>query len=233
MVLKKCFKNNSWKIAFFLWLGLRGIVFAEPLEFFPNFQSGSQWNLKAIYRQIDGDWSAPIIWKFKVEQENRNTFIVSVGGNTDERAKLFFDKNTGQLNKILSISRIKGKEAEREFAFLGHSPVYPLFSVIPFHSPVFLGDPMISMYVLKRQINGRPSGSETLLQDIYHVDKKAVLALWPDNIQPGYLYDNPGSDIVKVQVKKESKIIFEQFWLPDFPWAIYTASKNCIAWLER
>ena len=221
------------KIIFLLWLGLRGIVFAEPLEFFPNFKLGSQWNLKTIYRQIDGDWSVPISWRFKVEQENRNTFIVSVSGNTAERAELFFDKNTGQLNKILLISRIKGKEAERELAFLGPSPVYPLFSVIPFYSPVFLSEPVVSMYLLKRQINGRPSGSETLLQDIYHVDKKAILALWPDDTQPGFLNDNPESDIVKVQVKKKSKIIFEQFWLPDFPWAVYTASKNCIAWLER
>jgi len=208
---------------------------AEPLDFDVQWSTGASWQLIATYRQINGDWSAPVTWDFKITAETDNYFLVSVTSNISAGGELFFDRSAGQLTRVVWEDRVKGKKLVREVNFQGPSPAYPLFSIIPFHTPLFSRGASFSQstYHLRRQVSGRNLGAEELQQSVRAANAGEFLSVLPDAAGKEWMDVNLPPNGFKVEVKKKGVKIFEQFWFPGFPWALYTESRNHKVWLAR
>ena len=234
--LKKSLRKNSLLIGFLLLLALPLSLHAEPLDFDVQWPAGASWQLIATYRQINGNWSAPVTWNFKVSaaESNRN-FLVSVTRDTFPAAQLFFDRSTGQLTRVVWEDMVKGKKLVRKVNFQGPSPAYPLFSIIPFHTPVFARGTSFSQltYHLKRQVNDRDLGAEELQQSIYAINAREFLSVLPDAAGKEWMDVDLPPNGFRVEVKKRGTSVFKQFWFPGFPWALYTETRDQKVWLAR
>ena len=229
-------RKNSLLIVFLLLLALPLSLHAEPLDFDVQWSAGASWQLIATYRQINGNWSAPVTWNFKVSAaESDRNFLVSVTRDTLPTAQLFFDRSAGQLTRVVWEDMVKGKKLVRKVNFQGPSPAYPLFSIIPFHTPVFARGASFSQstYHLRRQINDRDLGAEELQQSIYAINPKEFLSVLPDAAGKEWINVNLPSNGFRVEVKKKGTSVFKQFWFPGFPWALYTETRDQKVWLAR
>ena len=208
---------------------------AEPLDFDVQWRAGASWQLIATYRQINGNWSAPVTWNFKVSAESKENFLVSVTSDVSSAAQLFFDRSAGQLTRVVWEDRVKGKKLIREVNFQGPAPVYPHFSIIPFYTPLFSRGASSSQSTchLRRQVSGRDLGAEELRQSVSAVDAGEFLSVLPDAAGKEWMDVNLPRNGFKVAVGKKGRIIFEQFWFPGFPWALYTETENNKVWLAR
>ena len=193
---------------------------------------GSSWDVRAVYRQLNGDWSDPVLWTFTVVTEEENSLQVRVRSEESPgQALLDFDKGSGQLRQVTLTDTFRGKEMIREIRIDTLSPVYPSFSAIPFHVPFFLYNSPEDDFHLERLLNGRSIGSETLRQAVEPVSRSQWVSLLPKEAKDEWkTYDSDG---ILFSIQKGDRLVFKQIWFRDLPWALYTESKDCRAWLKR
>lgn len=209
---------------------------AEPLDFDPEWTVGTSWQLIAEYRQINGGWSDPVTWDFKITAETGGCFLVSVTSDISAGGELSFDRSTGQLTRVVWQDRVKGEKLVREVNFEGPAPAYPHFSIIPFYTPVFsrgVSSSQSTTYHLRRQLGGRDLGAEELEQTVRPADAGEFLTALPDAAGKEWAGVNLSTNGFRVVVKKRGARVFEQFWFPGFPWALYTETGNHKVWLAR
>jgi len=206
---------------------------AGIMEPFFQWTVGLNWTVKAAYKQMNGVWSKPKTWTFTVDGEDEGSFYVRVTGEGSDEARLSFDKKTDQLRHITLIDVFRGEKLIREVGIETISPVYPSFSAIPFHFPCFSCDPNSGEYHLKRLLNGRPIGLEVIGQSVEPVDRNRLLSELSVEVQKDLETFSLESEGLLFVVEKKGNPIFQQYWFPEFPWAIYTETKECKAWLVR
>jgi len=206
---------------------------ASMIEPFPQWTFGSSWAVKAVYKQLNGDWSNPKTWIFTVDGEDEGSFHIRVRGEGSSQALLSFDKKTGQLQHIMLTDVLRGEELIREVGIQTLSPVYPSLSGIPFHFPCFSDDAPSAEYRLKRSLNGRPMGIELLWQSVEPVDRNRLLSDLSMEAKKDLETFSFESEGLLFVIEKKGVPIFKQYWFPEFPWAVYTESKDCKAWLKR
>jgi hypothetical protein len=229
-------KNNGrWVIlTLFLAFFLQGESGAETIEPAPQWFNGSSWDVRAIYRQLSGVWSDPILWTFTVVSEEEGSVQIRVKSEESPgRALLSFNKESGQLRHIRVTDFFRGKAMVREVQIDTLSPVYPFFTAIPFHIPFFLYSSPSEDYRLERLLNGQPIGSEILHQTIEPVTQSQFTADLPEEAKKEWETYSFDSDGVLFLVQKKAQLLFRQVWFKEFPWALYTESKDCRAWLRR
>ncbi|MCP4112420.1 MAG: hypothetical protein GY749_43995 [Desulfobacteraceae bacterium] len=235
--LKGCFKNNIFLTAllFFILLSSQiGLNAEESQDFTVQWKLGAEWQLSSVYRQLDGTWSDRKMWTFSVAEEDEKYFKVNITGNNSAKAQMSVDKNTYHISAITLTDLMKGKELTRELSFEGMAPVYPLFSVVPFHMPVLLpGNKLQPVCQLKRKINGKSAGSEQLSQELRVADREAFFTEIPSRVKKEWIIGNLPKNGFEIQITKKSARVFKQFWFPGFPWAVYTESQNMRSWLEK
>ena len=227
-------KKNSLLIVLLLLL-IPWALHAEPLDFDVQWPAGTSWQLISTYRQINGNWSAPVTWNFEVSTESDTDIEVKVTSDAVPAAQLFFERDTGQLTRVVWEDRVKGKKLIREVNFQGPAPVYPHFSIIPFYTPLFESDTPASQSTgrLRRQVNGRDLGIEALQQRVLAIDAGEFLSALPDAAGKEWANVDLSNDGFRVTVEKKGSMIFEQYWFPGFPWALYTETGNQKVWLAR
>lgn len=235
-VLRIFSRNNGlWTIlTLFLAFFLQGESRAETIEPAPYWFSGSSWDVRAIYRQLSGDWSEPILWTFTVVSEEEGSVQIRVKSEESPgQALLSFDRRSGQLRHIQVTDSFRGKPMVREVQIETLSPVYPFFTAIPFHIPFFLYSSPSEDYRLERLLNGQPVGSEILRQTIEPVIRSQFAAELPEEAKKEWETFSFDSDGVLFLIQKKAQLVFKQVWFKEFPWALYTESKDCRAWLRR
>ena len=206
---------------------------ASMIEPFPQWTVGSSWAVKAVYKQLNGDWSKAKTWIFTVDGEDEGSFHIRVRGEDSSQALLSFDKKTGQLQHIMMTDVLRGEELIREVRIETISPVYPSVSAIPFHFPCFSYDASNAEYRLKRSLNGRPIGLELLGQSVEPVDRNRLLSdlsMEAKKDLETFSFESEGFLFV---IEKKERLIFKQYWFPEFPWAVYTETQDCKAWLKK
>lgn len=193
---------------------------------------GSSWEVRAVYRQVNGDWSGPVLWTFTVIAEEEEICQVRVTSEESPgQALLEFDKGSGQLRHVTLTDTLRGEVMVREIRINTLSPVYPSFSAIPFHVPFFLYSSPNDDFRLERLLNGRSIGSETLSQAVEPVSRIQWTSLLPKEAQDEWkAYDSEG---MLFSIQKGDRLVFKQIWFQDLPWALYTESKDSRAWLKR
>ena len=193
---------------------------------------GSSWEVRTIYRQLDGDWTDPILWTFTVVSEEEETCQVRVTSEESPgQALLEFDKGSGQLRHMTLTDTFRGEVMVREIQINTLSPVYPSFSAIPFHVPFFLYSFPEDDFRLERLLNGRSVGSETLHQAVEPVFRSQWGPMLPKEAQDEWeAYDSEG---ILFSIRKGDRLVFKQIWFEDLPWALYTESKDSRTWLMR
>lgn len=205
---------------------------AQTIEPVSRWTMGSSWEVRAIYRQLNGDWSDPVLWTFTVVTEEEETCQVRVKSEESPgQALLDFEKRSGQLKHITLTDTFRGEVMVREIRINTLSPVYPSFSAIPFHVPFFLYSSPEDDFCLERLLNGRSIGSETLHQAVEPVSRNQWSILLPKEAGDEWeAYDSEG---ILFAIQKGDRPVFRQIWFQDLPWAIYTESKDIRAWLRR
>ncbi len=230
--LKKCLRNR-YVISLFLFLCMHGILHAEPSDFKLQWQAGTQWQVFTSYRQMDGTWSEPKIWTFSTAKADEKYFEVSIASNSPAKALMIVDKISYQVHRIILTDVLRGKELTRELTFESIAPVYPLFSVIPYHMPVLSPGSYVPVYQLNRKINGKSAGSEKLSQKISNVDREVFFSKIPARAKEEWVSGKLPQKGFEVQITKKSAQVYKQFWFPGFPWAVYTESQNMRSWLKK
>lgn len=87
----------------------------NPLKY---WQTDMQWNVEAIYKNIDGNWSEPRTWHFKVVKADESHFEINITSETGSPdAQIFIDRESGQINRILLTEIIKGKSLKKRSLF--------------------------------------------------------------------------------------------------------------------
>lgn len=218
---------------FFLFFFLQIPADAQGVSPVSQWTVGSSWSVRAIYRQVNGDWSDPILWTFTVESEEEGAFRVRVGDQGSVGALLLFDKDAGQLKQIWLTDVLRGKEVHREVRIETLSPVYPLFSVAPYHFPCFSYSAYEDEYRLSRLLNGRPVGLETLHQTVDPALWEEWISEMPTEAKKDWGAAPSVPDGRLFSVQKKDRMIFRQYWFPEFPWAVYTETKDLKAWMVR
>jgi hypothetical protein len=207
--------------------------YAQGLEPVSQWTVGSTWSVKAVYRQVNGDWSDPILWTFTVEREEEGSIKIRVRDQGSSEALLSFDKDLGQLRHILLKDILRGEEVRRDIRIETLSPVYPLFSVVPFHFPFFSYNANDEEYRLKRLLNGRGVGLEILHQSVETATWEELIAEMPTEAKEGWETDSFVSSGRLFSVQKKNEMVFHQFWFPEYPWALYTEAKDLKIWMVR
>jgi hypothetical protein len=221
-----CLKNKGILIAFLLFLFVPRGAWGDALGFFPEWVAGTSWRVKAIYQQMNGSWSAPVAWDFNVGEDTQY-YRVNVTGVKNTSAELLFPKDQFYLERVIVTNIIKGKKHTRIRNITQFQPVSPRFSIIPFHCPLF---------VLPLEENGNLRAVSTkVIQEVSTVSAEDVYAALPDQARTVWTVSNlsQAQECFEVNVSKGEEFIFKQFWIPGFPWAIYTESKVSRAWLIR
>jgi hypothetical protein len=228
-------RSNRTILVFFLFLVLFLQTHANGQGISPISQwtVGSSWSVRAVYRQVSGEWSDPVLWSFTVESEEEGALRVRVKGQGSGEALLGFDKEAGQLKQIWLTDVLRGKEVRREIRIETLSPVYPLFSVAPYHFPCFSYSAYEDEYRLSRSLNGRPVGLETLYQTVDPAPWEQWISEMPTEAKKDWEEVSFVSDGRLFSVQKKGENIFRQYWFPDFPWAVYTETKDLKAWMVR
>jgi len=227
--LKKTLSLLTMALLLLVWKGLGA---AEPLGSTPTWSAGTRWTVYAVYRRIDGGWTDPVAWRFEVDNLSDEVIELTVTGNAAHSARLIFQQPTLQLQRAVLSDEVRGKAVVKQVDFDGPAPAYPLVSPIPFHTPLFAASGG-SNYQLVRKLNGRPLPSETLEQQVREVNCDDATAGWPDAAHTAWQSLTSLTDCLRVQVHKQGRLVFEQVWLRDLPWAIYTGAENVQAWLAR
>ncbi len=201
----------------------------------PVFQwtAGSSWSVKAIYRQVNGAWSDPVLWTFTVETEEEGAIHIKVRDQGSTEALLSFDKDLGQLRTIRVTDVLRGEEVSRDITIETLSPVYPLFSVVPFHFPFFPYNTDDEEYGLKRLLNNRAVGIEILHQSVEPATWDQLIAELPEEAKDVWKTVYFVSNGRLFSVQKKDEMVFRQFWFPEYPWALYTEAKDLKAWMVK
>ncbi|MCJ8499390.1 hypothetical protein [Desulfatitalea alkaliphila] len=192
------------------------------------------WQVRASYRQSDGSWSAPVTWRFAIFSEDTDGFIVDVDGGGGSRARLFFERPSGQLRRIGLTDNIRGETVYRDVVIESNAPIYPLFSAIPYHFPLLAPEDANGTFQLQRYLNGRRLTAETISQSRSDVQPASLLETVPEaaraDIAP---FLSPPIVGTMYRIEKAGEMLFTQYWVPRLPWALYTESPSCRAWLAR
>ncbi len=234
--LRKSLKKNSCRVillclifAFFL----QNSSHTQGLEPVSQWTTGLSWSVKAVYRQVDGDWSHPVLWTFTVETDEEGLIKIRVKDQGSSEALLSFDKDPGQLRHILLTDVLRGEEVRRDIEIETLSAVYPLFSVVPFHFPFFSYNANDEEYRLKRLLNDRPVGLEMLHQSVESATWEQLIAELPTEAKEVWETVSFVSNGRLFSVQKKEEMVFRQFWFPDYPWALYTEARDLKAWMVR
>jgi len=221
----------------FLALLMAAILLCPPAadaELPAAWRATETWQIKATYRQSDGNWSAPVTWLFTISSEDAEGFIVEIDGGGGSRARLFFERPSGQLRRIGLTDILRDEEVHRDVLIEGKTPVYPLFSAMPYHFPLLAPEDAHGTFQLQRFLNGRRLTAETISQIRSDTQPGSLLESVPeavrDDIESFLL---PPMGITVYRVEKAGEMLFTQYWDPRLPWAIYTESPTCRAWLSR
>lgn len=199
------------------------------------WRTGQSWVLEAVYRNNDGSWSEPRIWHFSVadQQEHYAEVTADPAAGDGAKARLYFDRQLGYLAQVRLDDRFRDEKMQRFVRMDQPSPVYPLLSVVPFYFPYFGPNTAQVSFQLKRVLNDRPIGGEALEQRMLPIEwpgmVKAIGAASAERLVPKSS-DAPG---IQVRVTKHQAVVFEQYWFPGYPWAIYTESDKCKVWLKQ
>ena len=207
--------------------------YTQGLDPVSQWTAGLSWSVKAVYRQVKGDWSNPILWTFTVEMEEEGPIKIRVRDQGSSEALLSFDKELGQLRHIGLTDVLRGDEVRRDVEIETLSPVYPLFSAVPFHFPFFPYNAYDEEYRLKRLLNHRPVGLETLHQSVESVTWEQLIAELPTEAKEVWKTVSFVSNGRLFSIQKKEETVFRQFWFPDYPWALYTETKDLKAWMVR
>jgi hypothetical protein len=74
-------------------------------------------------------------------------------------------------------------------------------------------------------------GSETLHQTVEPVSRSQWISLLSKEAEDEWkAHDSEGT---LFSIQKGDRLVFKQVWFRDLPWALYTESKDCKAWLRR
>lgn len=196
---------------------------------------GSGWTLNAVYLKPDGTWTMPAMWRFTIESVDARTVGIAFDGSGSSQGMLTVDRNTASIIRVRWIDTLKGETVDRELRFSGGAPVYPLLSAIPYYFPASAGMAANETFRLERSLNGRAIGTETLTQAVTDVAVAALQDGLPREVVgvlDNVLGDIPDTTMFqRIEVLKNSEAVFVQFWTHGFPWAIYTQSPTCRAWL--
>lgn len=227
-------RNKVCKIILILFLApfLQPNAGAQTIDPVSRWSMGSSWEVKAVYRQLNGDWSDPILWTFTVVAEDQETCQVRVTSEESPgQALLEFDKGSGQLRHITLTDTFRGEVMVREIRINTLSPVYASFSAIPFHVPFFLYSSPEDDFRLERLLNDRSIGSETLHQTVEPVSRNQWASLLPKEARDEWeAFDSEGT---LFSIQKGDRLVFKQIWFQDLPWALFTESKDSRTWLRR
>jgi hypothetical protein len=224
-------KSQYW----ILWVLLVGLFWCSPLaaEPLPTWVEGDSWQIRAIYRQPDGTWSAPVNWLFSVTAADATLVQVEVQGGGNSRAQLIFERQTGQLRRIGLTDLLRDEEVYREIRIDGSAPVYPLFSAIPYFFPVYSHEAVRDTHLLQRYLNGRKLPAEEVTQVVETFNARELSELMPSEAASDAAALVPGVSGFVFRIGKSGGEVFTQYWSTQLPWAIYTESPACKAWIAR
>lgn len=233
--LKIFWAVNFWLVGAALLAGFPLKLAADPLGFLPHWNEGTTWQLKSIHRQIDGSWSQPMTWTFEVMDSDGSVYAIQVKGEGSSSVKLLFAKQTGQLQTVLLSDIIRGRSALRCFEIQGIGPVAPMFSVIPYHTPVFLQSPDTSVrYHLEVMLNSKPLPSLECGQRVDRLDDfSLLLSTLPETAKPDMQSFKGPDQLFLVEIIQKDKTLFKQIWGTGLPWALWTETRDIKAWLVR
>jgi hypothetical protein len=203
---------------------------ADPL---PTWMEGDSWQVRAIYRQPDGNWSAPVNWLFSVTAADATLVQVEVQGGGNSRAQLIFERHTGQLRRIGLTDLLRDEEVYREIRIEGSAPVYPLFSAIPYFFPLYSYEAVRDTHLLQRYLNERKLPAEEVTQVVETFNARDLSELMPSEAASDAAALVPGDLGFVFRIGKSGGEVFTQYWSTQLPWAIYTESPSCKAWLVR
>ncbi len=205
-------------------------VAADPL---PVWIEADSWQVRAIYRQPDGSWSPPVTWYFTVVAADETRAHIEVHGGGSSRAQLTFERPGGQLRRIGLIDMIRDEEVYREIRIEGHAPVYPLLSAIPYHFPLHPIEAGQGPFVLQRYLNARKLPAEELTQSVRTFSAMELPDLAPGQAAADLEALGARGTVRAFRIEKSGGEVFTQYWNTQLPWALYTESPSCKAWLAR
>ena len=221
--------------AFFVFSGALNAEAGVPFDGFYELTAHTAWQMGYAVKKPDDTWSDPKHLEFRVVRIQADVIQIEITpvGNSQPAGRLTFDRNPGNLRRIELIQYIRGQPMAKEIAIAGVSPVYPMFTNLPCFSPVFTDLPGPNEYLLKRDLNGSALIPENLEQRVETIERQTIIdsakipskSKWESLVPP-----EPG---FKVDVRKNGNTVFTQYWVPGRPWAVYTASENIRAWLEK
>lgn len=198
-----------------------------------RWNSGLQWQVRATVQHADGRWSAPVSWRFTVAAEDAQTAVIAVEGGGGSSARLTVDTVRGQLANVWLADRLRGETVGREMRIQGASPIYPYLTAIPLFFPRMGSVVGEETFSLKRTLNGRSIPVETLRQEVGPLSGSQPPSDLPDEARRAWEAIVGDSDLVRYAVYKGDRWLFTQYWSEEAPWAVYTHSNTCKAWLVK
>jgi len=88
-------------------------------------------------------------------------------------------------------------------------------------------------HVLQRYLNERKLPAEELTQVIEAFSARDLPALMPSEAAPDAAALAPGDTGLVFRIEKSGGEVFTQYWSTQLPWALYTESPSCKAWIAR
>lgn len=207
---------------------------AQPLGITPVWSAGDTWQMKALFRSMDGSWGEiPVTLDARVlgDEDGCRRVLVEepVSGSS---VVLFFRPGDYQLVRIVSREVLRGRHMESVLEVTSSAPVYFDTGALPVFMPLFLSDDIFGPYTLSRVQNGTQLLSVKLNQNLLSGEEVAVAGWLTDDIRSELPSDVDMETANGVVVSRgENAQLFRQLWSLDRPWPVYTESANVKQWV--